>query len=167
MINLNQLHYPITLETLEKAAPVAFSELSSMKLVHRTIMLAWLNGLSTSPIGRGYADVELDKEDAKHSYLKIKRYIEYQSTKEAGRMVSHSMTEQQRYRFFNSRELQRKEVKFAVKSAREKRLKKQLETIIHGLEFSYVKAIVFKHELTRKEAANDPVFEKKKTLSRR
>ena len=165
MINLNALHYPITLETLEQQAPAAFSELSSMKIMHRTIMLAWLNGLSTSPIGRGYADVELDKEDAKHSYLKTQRYIEYQSTKEVGRMVSHTMTEQQRYSFFNSRELQRQKVKLAVKAEREKRFKKALDKIINALGFNYVKAVIVTHELTRQEAANDPVFETKKPLN--
>ena len=165
MINLNALHYPITLETLEQQAPDAFSELSTMKIVYRTMTLAWLNGLSTSPIGRGYADVEIDKEDAKHSYLKIQRYIEYQSTKEVGRMVSHSMTEQQRYIFFNSRELQMQKVKLAVKAEREKRDKKALERIISALGFNYVKAVIVTYELTRKEAANDPVFEAKKPLN--
>lgn len=166
MLNLNTLHYPITLETLEQQAPAAFSELSTMKIVHRTMTLAWLNGLSTSPIGRGYADVEIDKEDAKHSYLKIRRYIPYQSKRERGRMVSHSMSERQRYDFFNNREQQRQKIKHAVKTERDKRQKKALDKIINALGFNYVKTVIDSLELTMQEAANDPVFKSKKPNSK-
>lgn len=162
MINLNELPVPITLCALEKLAPDAFEELVRMNIIHRSILLAWLNGRSTSPIGRGYADVEIDKEDAKHSHLKMKCFIDYQSKHEVGRKVSHSMTELQRCEFFNSREAQRDKVKRRVKKEREQRAKKNLIKILERLGIERVKTIIVTEHLKVTCAANDSVFNREK-----
>ena len=162
MINLNELPTPITLEYLEKLAPAAFEELVRMDIIHRSILLAWLNGQSTSPIGRGYANVELDKEDAKHSHLKMKCFIDYQSKREVGLKVSHSMTELQRFEFFNKRAAQREKVKHKVKKEREQRAKKSLVKILKQLGIEQVKTIIVTEHLKVTGAANEPVFDKEK-----
>jgi hypothetical protein len=162
MINLNELPTPITLEYLEKLVPAAFEELVRMDIIHRSILLAWLNGQSTSPIGRGYADVELDKEDAKHSHLKMKCFIDYQSKREVGLKVSHSMTELQRFEFFNKRAAQREKVKRKVKKEREQRAKKSLVKILEQLGIEQVKTIIVTEHLKVTGAANEPVFDKEK-----
>lgn len=162
MINLNELPTPITLDDLEKLAPAAFAELVRMDIIYRSMLLAWLNGRSTSPIGRGYADVEIDKEDAKHSYLKMKCFIDYQSKREVGKKVSHSMTELQRYEFFNNRESQREKVKLRVKKEQENRAKKKIIKIIEQLGFDQVKTIIVTEHLKLSDAANDSIFEKEK-----
>lgn len=159
MINLNELPTPITLEDLEKLAPAAFEELVRMNIIHRSIVLAWVNGRSTSPVGRGYADVEIDKEDAKHSHLKVKCFIDYQSKREVGRKVSHSMTELQRYEFFNNREEQREKVKRKVKREREQRAKKSLIKILEQLGIEQVQTIIVTEHLKITGAANDSIFD--------
>lgn len=162
MINLNGLPTPITLEDLEELAPDAFEELVRMDIIHRSILLAWLNGHSTSPIGRGYADIEVDKEDAKHSYLKMEYFVDYQSKPELGKKVSHSMTEQQRFDFFNNRDLQREQVKHRVESERKDRAKKNLIKILEQLGIEQVKTIIVTEHLKITGAANDSIFDKEK-----
>ncbi|MGO2292536.1 MAG: hypothetical protein ACTJH9_06545 [Pseudoalteromonas sp.] len=159
MIDISKLPSPFTLGDLEKLAPTAFEELVRLNINQRSIALAWLNGLSTSPIGRGYADVEIDKEDAKHSVLKVKRFFEYQSKRESGRKVSHSMTEQQRLDFFNNRELQREKVKRRVKEERDIRAEKSLIRILEQLGIEQVKTIIVSEHLKVTGAANDDVFD--------
>lgn len=162
MINLNELPTPITLEYLEKLAPAAFEELVRLNIIHRSIVLAWLNGRSTSPIGRGYADVEIDKEDAKHSHLKMKCFIDYQSKREVGLKVSHSMTELQRLDFFNNRDSQREQVKRRVQKEREDRAKKNLIKILEQLGIEQVKTIIVTEYFKITGVANDPIFDKEK-----
>lgn len=120
MINLKQIHSPITLETLEVFAPDAFSELVMMDAEARTLLLHFLNGRSSSPKGRGYADIELDKEDAIHSKLKTEYFIEVTSEKVKGNFVRHLMTQSQRHDFFNDRDKQRRRVRDAVYKQRRK-----------------------------------------------
>lgn len=158
MIDLNKLPSPITLDVLENIAPKAFAELARMDISHRSILLAWLNGQSTSPIGRGYADVEIDKEDAKHSHLKIKCLIEYRSKRELGRKVSHLMTEQQRFNFLNNREAQREKVQMKVKRERKVRAKKSLIRVLEILGVEEAQTIIVTEQLKQKDAANDPAF---------
>lgn len=164
MIDINKFPSPFTLGDLEKLAPVAFEELVRMNIIHRSIVLAWLNGCSTSPVGRGYADVEIDKEDAKHSYLKMKCFIDYQSKREVGRKVSHLMTEQQRLEFFNNRGSQREQVKRRVKKERKERAEKSLIKILEQLGIEQVKTIIVSEHLKVTGAANDDVFDIEKPM---
>ncbi|GAA60576.1 hypothetical protein P20652_2442 [Pseudoalteromonas sp. BSi20652] len=162
MINLNELPTPIHLDDLEKLAPAAFEELVRMNIIHRSIVLAWLNGRSTSPVGRGYADVEIDKEDAKHSHLKMKYFIDYRSKPELGRKVSHLMTEKQRLDFFNNRDSQRERVKCRVKKERVERWEKSLIKIYEHLGLERIKSIIATEHFKNTCAANDPIFDKEK-----
>lgn len=124
MINLNDMHSLITLESLEVKAPVAFGELLTMELEQRKLLLAWFNGLSSSPIGREYADIEIDKEDAISSSLKTKYFIEFESKRVSGNYVRHYMTYQQIFDFFNDRDSQRKKVQRSVYAYRRKKIDK-------------------------------------------
>lgn len=118
MINFNDIHSLITLESLEIKAPDAFKELLSIELEHRKLLLAWFNGMSSSPIGRGYADIEIDKEDAVSSALKTSYFIEFTSERVRGNHVRHFMTYQQIFDFFNDRENQRRKVQSNVYALR-------------------------------------------------
>jgi hypothetical protein len=118
MINFNDIHSLITLESLEVKAPAAFNELLTMELEQRKLLLAWLNCLSSSPIGRGYADIEIDKEDAISSSLKTRYFIEFESERVSGNYVKHFMSYQQIFDFFNDRDSQRKRVQSSVYALR-------------------------------------------------
>ena len=118
MINFNDIHSLITLESLEGIAPEAYSELLAMELEQRKLLLAWLNGLSSSPIGRDHADIEIDKEDAISSSLKMRQFIEFESERVSGNYVRHFMSYQQIFDFFNDRDSQRKRVQSSVYALR-------------------------------------------------
>lgn len=156
MIDINKLTYPITLATLENEAPEAYQELIRKHAGRRSLLLVWLNGKSTSPIGRNHADKEFDKEDEKQSALKIKDFIEFESQNvKRTNCVIHLMTEQQRHDFFNEREAMRERVKKKVEEERKISAKSDFKRVCEVLGLETVA------ELLELEAANDPFYKEK------
>ncbi|QYJ94762.1 hypothetical protein [Shewanella spartinae] len=84
----------INMDTLPKSAPFAHELLSNMHKKHRQIMLFWLNGYSTSPMGYGIADVEVIKEDGYVSELRNGYLIDF-SVAQCGKLSKHYMTPEQ------------------------------------------------------------------------
>lgn len=93
MINLNELLILIILDDLEKLVLVVFEELVRMNIIYCFIVFFWFNGFLISLVGRGYVDVEIDKEDVKYSYFKMKCFIDYKSKCEVGCKVLYFMIE--------------------------------------------------------------------------
>ncbi|KPZ69942.1 hypothetical protein AN944_02638 [Shewanella sp. P1-14-1] len=119
-----------TLGEIKKDHPDAFKELASMDLGHKNILLFLLSGMTTSPVGRGYADIEVDKEDAIISALRVNHCVEITSKRAHGNYCYHIMTTEQIKEFFNDREAMRKRVSKAVWAKRTSVLDRALRKAI-------------------------------------
>jgi len=115
-----------TLDEIKRDYPDSFKELVSMDSGHRNILLFLLSGMTTSPVGRGYAHIEVDKEDAIISTLRVKHFIDITSERVQGGYCYHFMTCEQVTEFFNEREAMRKRVSKRVWAKRSQTLDKQL-----------------------------------------
>lgn len=147
---MNIIH---SLDSLQHSYPEAFKELAVMEPDKRRVMLALLNGLTTSPPARNYADLEVDKEDAIISSLRVNWGVAIISKRAHGNYCYHVMTAAQIDEFFNDRETMRKRVISQVWAKRSITLDGQLSKAIkwHGVSW-LVNRI---GEL----AANDPVYD--------
>lgn len=165
MIDLNKLPSPITLGWLEKNAPNTFEEVVRMPIKERLHLLYWLDSKSTSPPARGYADVELDKEDGTASSLYTKFFIDFESDFVAGEggYKIHYMTPKQIANFFNNREDQRSRVKEKVRKEKEDRAVLAIDRATKVLGFLRAHEIVTE-KLEQRMAANDDIFVREKPM---
>lgn len=115
-----------TLDKIKREYPDSFKELASMDSGHRNILLFLLSGMTTSPVGRGYANIEIDKEDAIISALRVKHCVEITSKRAHGNYCYHMMTTEQIQEFFNDRETMRKRASKAVWAKRSVVLDRQI-----------------------------------------
>jgi len=152
-VTLLKLQGRLSLEVLEVLAPEVFHELCLMEGSARTVLLAWLNGKTTSPAGYGQADVEVIKEDASCTVLKVKHGIEFCSEKCGGNRSVHFMDTGQVLEFFNNREEMRKRVIKHVEDSRKKRAEVCIINAKQQFGFEWVSQIL-KGEDPR-DAAND------------
>lgn len=152
-----------TLESIQTNYPAAFSELARMDIEQRATLLVLLNGKTTSPLGRGYAEYEIDKEDAVISSLKIKYGVEITTKRARGNYSYHLMTTKQIDEYFNDREAMRKRVEKDVWSMRTRKFDKQLRNGINwrGLDWVKKRCDVLT-DFINEEPANDSDFKKKK-----
>lgn len=146
---------PITLKSIEQDYPLAFAEMVRMDVVPRNALIQLLNGKTTSPMGRGYADVEIDKEDAVISSLKIKYGVEITTKRAHGNYSYHYMTTEQINEFFTNREAMRKRVNDRVWSMRTRNLDKQLSKGINWRGVEWVKHRCDMLSIYGSESAND------------
>lgn len=125
---------PLTLDYLEKMHPNAFKELLSMDIQHRNMLFELLKGNSYCPIGRGYADIELDKEDSFISSLKVDYKIDITRKRVIGNQCKHYMSPEQIDEYLNDRESMRKRIDKQVKYERQKKLDRELRKAVkeHG-----------------------------------
>lgn len=156
---------PINLETIQKEYPEAFAELVRMDTAPRQTLIYLLNGMTTSPPSRGYADIEIDKEDAVISTLKIKHGVEISTKRAHGNYSYHMMTTEQIDEFFNDRETMRKRVNDKVWSMRTKNLDKQLSKGIKWRGLEWIKCRCDTLTSYGDEAANDDPQAIKKDFS--
>lgn len=116
-----------TLGEIKRDYPKSFTELARMDSGQRNILLFLLSGMTTSPPNRGYADIEVDKEDAIISKLKVDYYVDITTKRAVGNYSYHMMTTMQIEEFFNDRESMRKRVSQKVWSWRSMVLDKAIE----------------------------------------
>ncbi|MEL4292896.1 hypothetical protein [Shewanella xiamenensis] len=147
---------PFDLELLQLHHPDAFKELAAMEPMERHVMLVLLNGQTTSPPARGYADIEVDKEDAVISKLRIDRLVDITTKTAHGKFAYHMMTHLQISEFLYDREAMRKRVNQSVWLRRSFELDRQLSKAIQWLGVTCLVNRI--GEL----AANDPVYDDKK-----
>lgn len=141
------------LEYLSQFYPEAFKELAAMDPVEQRVMLTLLNGYTTSPPARGYADFELDKEDGTISALKVKWHVEITSQKRRGNQRCHLMTYEQTHEFLHDRQAMRKRVSGRVWAKRAEALDKALLKAVRWRGRDWLVQRI------GEIAANDPVYE--------
>ncbi|MHA2937713.1 hypothetical protein ACXJY6_05375 [Vibrio sp. RC27] len=151
----------ITFESLHMNHPEAFHELSQMDVTPRRLLIDLLNGLTTSPPKRDYADIEVDKEDAVISTLKIKHGVEITTKRAHGNYSYHMMTTEQIDEFFNDRESMRKRVNDKIWSMRTRNLDKQLRKGINWRGVDWIKHRCDMLTIYGDTAANDDAEKKK------
>ena len=140
---------------LEKDFPQTFHELAQMNAVPRQVLIYLLNGMTTSPPNRGYADLEVDKEDAVISSLKIDHGVDITTKRAHGNYSYHMMTTEQIQEFFNNREAMKKRVNDKVWSMRTKNLDKQLNKGIKWRGLDWIKNRCDMLTVYGAEASND------------
>ncbi|MCL1036463.1 hypothetical protein L2750_04765 [Shewanella submarina] len=141
------------LESMQTTHPDAFSELMAMEPNMRRVMLVLLNEGTVSPPARGYAEYEVDKEDAIISNLRVNWNIEITSKKVRGNYCYHMMTIAQIHEFLHDRETMRKRVAAIVWAKRTRDLDRQLRKAIKWRGESWLVDRI--GEL----AANDPLYD--------
>ena len=154
-INISELSKPITFDSLEKEAPEAFHELANMDIQRRGVLICWLNGRSTSPVGYGFADNEFTKEDATSSSLRTDEYVDFVTLKVSGSRCEHVMTPAMVNEFFNDREAMRTRVSNHVFAERMIDTDRRLNKAIKWRGAEWLKKRI--DEL----ATNDEVYQKK------
>lgn len=147
---------PVTLESLSRDFPEAFSEIARFDGPQRQVMLELLNGKSTCPAGYGIADSEFIKEDSIISILRTKHLIDIASCQVAGRMRKHFMKAEHIEEFLNDREAMRKRIGKEVHLAQERKLQNDLRRALKLKGREWVKAKLKGYQF--KNAVNDDYF---------
>lgn len=147
---------PFDLELLHLHHPDAFKELAAMEPMERHVMLVLLNGQTTSPPARGYADIEVDKEDAVISKLRIDWLVDITTKRAHGKFAYHMMTHLQISEFLYDREAMRKRVTQSVCGRRSIALER---LIIKAIEW---RGVTWLLNFVGEFAANDPVYDPEK-----